>query len=107
MKSLDMNRRPLRSILRELESANLVRQETNELRLSRQGSQKAYELIRKHRLWETFLVDRLGMKSDQIHMEAERLEHILTEEIVDEVEHKLGYPKTDPRFSYSTESISG
>ena len=99
MTSLDMNRRPLRSILRELESANLVRQETNELRLSRQGSQKAYELIRKHRLWETFLVDRLGMKSDQIHMEAERLEHILTEEIVDEVEHKLGYPKTDPHGS--------
>ena len=41
----------------------------------------------------------MGMKSDQIHMEAERLEHVLTDQIVDEVEQKLGYPKTDPHGS--------
>jgi DtxR family Mn-dependent transcriptional regulator len=56
-------------------------------------------MIRKHRLWETFLVDRVGMRSDQIHMEAERLEHILTDQIVDEVEQKLGFPTKDPHGS--------
>jgi ABC-type Mn2+/Zn2+ transport system permease subunit/Mn-dependent DtxR family transcriptional regulator len=96
---LDMSGFVLNKILRELEQANYIRQTKNELELTRQGTQLAYELIRKHRLWETFLVDRLGMKSDEIHMEAERLEHVLTDQIVDEVEQKLGYPKTDPHGS--------
>ena len=89
----------LRRVLKELEKEGFVRLHESEIQVSRKGSQAAYEMIRKHRLWETYLVDRVGMPSDQIHMEAERLEHVLTDQIVDEVEQKLGFPTKDPHGS--------
>lgn len=46
----------------------------------------ADEIVRAHRLWETFQVNKMGMNEEQIHQEAERLEHKLTRDIVDEVD---------------------
>lgn len=63
------------------------------------GKLEAFKLVRAHRLYETFLVDRLGLSEDQIHDEAERYEHLLTDELLDEIDKELGFPETDPHGS--------
>ena len=53
-------------------------------------------MIRKHRLWETFLVDRLNFAWDEVHDVAEQLEHIQSQKLVEELDRFLGRPKYDP-----------
>lgn len=64
--------------------------------LSNQGSKIATSLIRKHRLWETFLVEKLGFTWDKVHDIAEQLEHIKSEELIIKLDHYLDHPKFDP-----------
>jgi DtxR family Mn-dependent transcriptional regulator len=66
------------------------------VRLSTEGRKIATQLVRKHRLWETFMVDILGFTWDEVHPIAEQLEHIQSEELVNRLERFLGYPKFDP-----------
>ncbi len=63
------------------------------------GFVEAAKLVRAHRLYETFLADRLGLSEDQIHDEAERYEHLLTDKILNEMDAELGYPEHDPHGS--------
>jgi len=63
------------------------------------GIAEATKLVRAHRLWETFLVKNLGLSEEQIHEEAEKYEHILTEDLIDEMEADLDYPAADPHGS--------
>ena len=63
------------------------------------GIVEANKLVRAHRLYETFLADKLGLTQDQIHDEAERYEHLLTDKLLDEMDQELGYPDTDPHGS--------
>ena len=67
--------------------------------LTVKGIQKAQALVRAHRLWETYLVNKTGLDEGQIHPDAERLEHLLTDEMIDEVDKALGYPENDPHGS--------
>ena len=67
--------------------------------LTEAGRTQANNLIRAHRLWESYLVNEMGMDKTQIHPEAEHYEHILTSEQVDEVDKRLGYPALDPHGS--------
>ena len=67
--------------------------------LTEAGRTQANNLIRAHRLWESYLVKEMGMDATQIHPEAERYEHILTADQVDAVDKKLGYPAVDPHGS--------
>jgi len=67
--------------------------------LSDEGINKAEQLVRAHRLWETYQVRQMGLKSDQIHDEADKLEHFLTEELLDEIDRTLGFPAKDPHDS--------
>ena len=60
---------------------------------------QAQSLVRAHRLWESYQVQTMGLTEGQIHDEADRLEHHLTDELLDEVDKKLGYPETDPHGS--------
>jgi DtxR family transcriptional regulator, Mn-dependent transcriptional regulator len=53
-------------------------------------------MIRHHRLWEAFLHDELGLSWDQVHDEAERLEHACSDALIDKIEEKLGFPSFDP-----------
>lgn len=69
------------------------------LELTPEGIQAARRLVRAHRLWETYLADRIGLNTEQIHDEAEQYEHHLTDEILDEVERVLGFPTLDPHGS--------
>ncbi len=67
--------------------------------LTKAGISQASKLVRAHRLWETYLVNQMGLSSEQIHEDAEKYEHLLTEEILDEVDAKLGFPDFDPHGS--------
>jgi Mn-dependent DtxR family transcriptional regulator len=72
---------------------------TNDGVLTYKGVQKAEELVRAHRLWETYQVNNMGMANDQIHDDAERLEHHLSKADLAELDYKLGYPDFDPHGS--------
>lgn len=60
------------------------------------GNAVALEVVRHHRLLELFLAQALGMDIDQVHAEADRLEHHVSEELERRIEHALGYPEFDP-----------
>ncbi len=64
--------------------------------LTEKGTEQALKVIRKHRLWELFLVERLDFSWDEVHDVAEQLEHIQSEKLVDAIDKLLGYPKVDP-----------
>ena len=60
------------------------------------GKQTAANVIRKHRLWEVFLVEKLNFSWDEVHDVAEQLEHIKSKKLIDELDSFLGSPKQDP-----------
>ena len=64
--------------------------------LNMDGKIIALSIVRKHRLWETFLVNKLNFKWDEVHEIAEQLEHIKSNELVDRLDDFLGNPKFDP-----------
>jgi DtxR family transcriptional regulator, Mn-dependent transcriptional regulator len=66
------------------------------VRLTDQGRMIALNTIRKHRLWEVWLVNKLGFKWDEVHDIAEQLEHVISDELIDNLDKHLGYPKADP-----------
>jgi len=66
------------------------------VRLSAAGKRRALEVVRHHRLIETFLYQVLDYPLDEVHEEAERLEHFISERFEERIAAKLGHPKTDP-----------
>ena len=64
--------------------------------LSLKGEKIALSIVRKHRLWEYFLVEKLNFKWDEVHEVAEELEHISSRELVDRLDELMGHPKFDP-----------
>jgi len=83
-------------LIAEMEEGGLVQSTGPGLRLSRSGLELAVRVIRAHRLLERYLVDELRMPLEEIHNAADRREHTLTAEEVDELEARLGYPQQDP-----------
>jgi DtxR family Mn-dependent transcriptional regulator len=63
---------------------------------SAKGKSDALIVIRKHRLWETFLVQKLDFTWDEVHEVAEQLEHIQSKTLIEKLDAFLGFPKTDP-----------
>lgn len=66
------------------------------VKLSSKGRKEAVKIIRNHRLWEYFLVEKLDFNWDQVHDVAEQLEHIKSEKLIRELDRFLGFPKRDP-----------
>lgn len=66
------------------------------VRLTPQGNALALRVLRRHRLVELFLATTLKMKWDEVHEEAEHLEHAVSELLIDRIDAFLGYPKVDP-----------
>ncbi|MDG1518649.1 MAG: metal-dependent transcriptional regulator [Flavobacteriales bacterium] len=64
--------------------------------LTKEGENIALMVIRKHRLWEVFLVEKMEFGWDEIHEIAEQLEHIRSPKLIDKLDEYLGYPKNDP-----------
>jgi DtxR family transcriptional regulator, Mn-dependent transcriptional regulator len=65
-------------------------------KLTRQGEELALTLIRKHRLLEYFMVKVLNFEWEEVHQEAEKLEHAVSEKFINSLEKVLGYPESDP-----------
>jgi DtxR family transcriptional regulator, Mn-dependent transcriptional regulator len=66
------------------------------LALTSDGNELALRVIRKHRLWESFLYKTLNLTLHEIHREAEHLEHLTSDFLADRIEKYLGTPSTDP-----------
>jgi DtxR family Mn-dependent transcriptional regulator len=64
--------------------------------LSEAGRKTALQIVRKHRLWEVFLVEKLGFSWDEVHEVAEELEHIKSDKLISELDKFLDYPQRDP-----------
>jgi DtxR family transcriptional regulator, Mn-dependent transcriptional regulator len=64
--------------------------------LTSKGRKMAVDIVRKHRLWEVFLSEKLGLSWDKIHDIAEELEHVHSDELIDKLDKYLGYPGFDP-----------
>ena len=64
--------------------------------LSKQGNLMALKIIRKHRLWEVFLFEKLAFNWDEVHDIAEQLEHIQSPELTNKLDAFLGFPENDP-----------
>jgi DtxR family Mn-dependent transcriptional regulator len=66
------------------------------IELTRSGERVALEVIRHHRLLELYLAKTLGVHVDEVHDEAERLEHVISEELEERIDKALGFPTHDP-----------
>lgn len=75
-------------------------------RLTPQGKKRALEVIRRHRLWEVFLVEKLGFHWTEVHALAEELEHINSPRLIEALASFLGEPKVDPH-GYPIPQVNG
>ena len=96
-KELELNPATVLEMVRKLVMKKLVKlQPDKSIQLTENGTKKALQTIRKHRLWEVFLVDKLQYNWNEVHILAEQLEHIESEDMVERLEAFLGYPSFDP-----------
>jgi DtxR family Mn-dependent transcriptional regulator len=94
-----LNTRPasVTDMLKKLKEQKLLLYERYKgFKLSNEGKKAAVQVIRKHRLWEYFLVKKLQFGWDEVHEIAEELEHISSKKLIDRLDAFLGHPDTDP-----------
>ncbi len=95
----EMNTAPasVSDMLRKLSDKKLIDYKKYKgVQLTKRGREEAVKLIRSHRLWEVFLLDKLGFSWDQVHEIAEEMEHVKSPMLIERLEKFLGYPKYDP-----------
>lgn len=84
-------------MIKRLASKKLIHyKKYNGVTLTGKGEAKAIAIIRKHRLWEYFLVEKLQFNWDEIHDVAEELEHVRSEKLIERLDAFLGFPRFDP-----------
>jgi DtxR family Mn-dependent transcriptional regulator len=84
-------------MLRKLSNKKLINYKKYQgVKINDQGKASAIKVIRKHRLWETFLVEKLKFNWDEVHEVAEQLEHIASPLLIRRLDEFLGQPKFDP-----------
>ncbi len=84
-------------MLKKLKTKDLIQYEKYKgVKLNPTGTKRAVLLLRRHRLWESFLVEKLGFGWDEVHDLAEQLEHIESDELINKLDDYLGNPKFDP-----------
>ena len=85
------------AMVKKLSALELARHERYRgVELTAAGERVALEVIRHHRLLELYLAETLGLHVDEVHDEADRLEHALSEELEERIDRVLGYPTHDP-----------
>ena len=85
------------TMVKALAESGLVEYEPyNGVRLSPAGTRLAALVLRRHRLMELFLVQVLGMRWDEVHDDAEQLEHVVSERLIERIDELLGHPEVDP-----------
>ena len=96
-KELGLNPATVLEMVRKLAAKKLVKvMPDKSIHLSETGKKKALFIIRKHRLWEVFLTDKLKYGWNEVHDLAEQLEHVESEDMIDRLEAFLDYPAFDP-----------
>ena len=94
---LDVSPASASAMVKRLESLGLASREPyHGVQLTPAGERVALEVLRHHRLLELYLADTLGLHVDAVHDEADRLEHVLSEELEAKIDSALGYPTHDP-----------
>ena len=98
--AMEVSPQKLRRQLQAMQQKRWIESWRNQhIQLSAAGLERGYHLIRAHRIWESYLVQEMGLQTDQIHGQAEQFEHRLPEVFLQEVEAHLGFPTTDPHGS--------
>lgn len=96
-KELGLNPATVLEMVRKLSAKKFVKTLPNKtIQLTDSGNKKALLIIRKHRLWEVFLTENLKYDWNEVHVLAEQLEHIESEDLVNRLDEFLGYPSFDP-----------
>lgn len=96
-KAMEVHSASVTDMLKKMAGKKLIIYEKSRgFKLTEKGKQVAVGIIRKHRLWEVFLVEKLGFGWDEVHEIAEQLEHIQSEALIDRLDAYLGHPKADP-----------
>jgi DtxR family Mn-dependent transcriptional regulator len=84
-------------MVKKLSGKHLINYEPYQgVTLTPSGRRLALKMVRRHRLWEMFLVKFLGYTWDEIHNEAELLEHVTSDDLEERIDKALGYPRVDP-----------
>ncbi|MDR2222400.1 MAG: metal-dependent transcriptional regulator [Flavobacteriaceae bacterium] len=84
-------------MIKKLNDKDLIKyQKYQGVTLTAKGVMAAKMIVRKHRLWEVFLVEKLGFNWDEVHDVAEELEHIKSEKLINKLDAFLGFPTEDP-----------
>ncbi|MCH9002080.1 MAG: metal ABC transporter permease [Planctomycetes bacterium] len=81
---------------RRLQRQGWLQRAESGVSLTKLGADLARRTVRAHRLWEAFLVDQMGVAEDHVHPDAEKIEHILGEKLLDRLDDILGHPMLDP-----------
>lgn len=85
------------AMLKKLKEKKLIEYEKyGKVSLTTEGKKSAIEVLRKHRLWETFLYEKMEFTWDEVHEVAEQLEHIQSQKLINKLDKLLGFPKFDP-----------
>ncbi|MDX8552546.1 metal-dependent transcriptional regulator [Tenacibaculum sp. 1B UA] len=96
-KKLDTKASSVTDMVKKLSEKNVVSYKKYQgVTLTDFGKKIAANIVRKHRLWEVFLVDKLNFSWDEVHEVAEQLEHIKSPKLINELDAFLDYPKRDP-----------
>lgn len=96
-KSMGLNPATVLEMVRKLSEKKLVEILADKsIQLTENGRKKALLIVRKHRLWEVFLVNKLNYKWSEVHQLAEQLEHIDSDDLVNRLEEFLDFPAFDP-----------
>lgn len=96
-KALNTKASSVTDMLKKLAIKNLINyKKYYGVTLTEKGEQIALSIIRNHRLWEVFLVDKLNFKWDEVHDLAEELEHIKSEKLINNLDSYLNFPALDP-----------
>ena len=97
---LDRSPASVTNMVKSLAEQGLVEHEPYRgVRLSEEGEREALRIIRRHRVIEAYLIERLGYSWDRVHAEAERLEHAASDELVERMASVMGHPEMDPHGS--------
>lgn len=95
--SLEVTPSTVSSMLRKLARDGFISYAPyGEISLTESGRDVALPVVRRHRIIETYLVDRLGFGWDEVHIEADALEHAVSDRVLDRLDAVLGYPARDP-----------
>ena len=96
---LGIKKQKIESLLRYMESRGYIQTENGSIALTETGNKLAIKIIRSHRLWETYAERENITEKANVHRDAERIEHVLSDDLIDELDKELGYPDKDPHGS--------